>query len=156
VNRRFGFPDHFCIHPVTTEYHVYKRENDRFDIAVLSEKPDSKSDIWRQPCRIAIEIKLWQPGYQEPGYSNDVKKLQNYQKYLQNHFTEERTFTGIVMLFVHPYGTAKPTAITEEKSGDAYPENGVALHLIKEEGHWWKQFPVPPVPEQGALVVQTL
>jgi hypothetical protein len=139
VNRQFGFPDRFDIHPVTTEYYPYERKQVRFDIAVLSDKPDPMSAIWRQPCRVAIEIKLWQPGYGEPGYPNDVEKLQNYQRYLQNRFTKERTFTGIAILFVHPYGTAKPTAIAEEKSGDAYPENGIALHWVTQEGHWWKQ-----------------
>jgi hypothetical protein len=147
VNRRFGFPDHFCIHPVTTEYYPYERKQVRFDIAVLSDNPDPKSAIWHQPCRVAIEIKLRQPGYGQPRYPNDVTKLQNYQKYLQNNFTEERTFTGIAMLFVHPYGTAKPTAVTEEKFGDAYPENGVVLHLVTDKVHWWKQCPGPSITE---------
>ena len=140
ANRRFGFPDRFCIHPVTTEYYVYKGKNDRFDIAVLSEEPDSKSDIWRQPCRVAIEIKLWQPGYGEPKYCMDVEKLRRYQAHLQYAFSQRRVFMGIAMLFVHPYGTQRPTAVTEEKSGDAYPENGVILHFVTQEGHWWKQF----------------
>jgi hypothetical protein len=150
ANRLFGFTDPFSIHPVTTEYHV---SEGKFDIAVLSEKPDTEEAIWRQPCCIGIEIKLWQPREREPKYLLDVEKLQRYQAKLQN---KGREFMGIAMLFVHPYGTAKPTAITEEKSGDCYPENGIALHLIKKEGHWWKQFAAPSVLEQGALVDQTL
>jgi hypothetical protein len=142
-NHRFGFPERFCVHPVTTEYHVYKGKNDCFDIAVLSEEPDPKSDIWRQPCRIAIEIKLWQPGYGKPKYRMDVEKLRRYQEHLQKAVSPERVFMGIAMLFVHPYGTQRPTAIIEERSGDAYPEDGIALHLVTKEGHWWKQFPGP-------------
>src|ERR1035437_9452815 len=38
ANRLFGFTDPFCIHPVTTEYHV---SEGKFDIAVLSKEPDS-------------------------------------------------------------------------------------------------------------------
>src|ERR1035441_9752191 len=64
-NHLFGFTDPFCIHPVTTEYHV---SEGKFDIAVLSKVPDPKSDIWRQPCSVAIEIKLWQPREREPKY----------------------------------------------------------------------------------------
>ena len=64
ANSLFGFTDPFCIHPVTTEYHV---SEGKFDIAILSKEPDSTSDIWRQPCRVAIEIKLWQPRESEIG-----------------------------------------------------------------------------------------
>jgi hypothetical protein len=139
ANRRFGFTEPFCIHPVTTEYFPYKRKQNRFDIAVLSEKPDSSLEIWRQPCRVAIEIKLWQPGYGMPRYSNDVIKLQNYQTHLQNNITIERKFTGIAMLFVHPcVEKLTKTAISAEKSGDAYPENGIALHFVTQRDHWWK------------------
>jgi hypothetical protein len=150
ANRRFGFTEPFCVHPVTTEYFPYMKKQDRFDIAVLSEQPDSTFAIWRQPCRIAIEIKLWQPGYGEPGYSRDVTKLQNYQEYLQNknNFTEERAFTGIAMLFVHPcVENLTGNTISGESSGDDYPENGVALHTVTQNGHWWKQFPEPSITE---------
>jgi hypothetical protein len=143
-NHQFGFTVPFCIHPVTTEYHV---SEGKFDIAVLSKEPDPKSDIWRQPCRVAIEIKLWQPREKEPKHLLDVKKLQRYQAELQ---TEGRQFMGIAMLFVHPYVAAKPTAITEEKSGDAYPENGIALHWVTRESHWWKQIPDSSITEQVA------
>jgi|ERR1035437_654714 hypothetical protein len=141
ANRLFGFTDPFCIHPVTTEYHV---SEGKFDIAVLSKEPDSTSAIWRQPCRVAIEIKLWQPREREPKYYKDVEKLQRYQA---NSQTAGRAFMGIAMLFVHPYRTGKPTAIIEEKSGDPYPENGVALHWVTQEGHWWKQFSGPSITE---------
>jgi hypothetical protein len=140
-NHRFGFTDPFCIHPVTTEYHV---SEGKFDIAVLSKEPDPKSDIWRQPCRVAIEIKLWQPCEREPKYIMDVKKLQRYQEKMQ---TAGQKFTGIAMLFVHPYKTGVPKDIIEEISPDAYPENGVALHLVTDKGHGWKQCPGPSITE---------
>jgi hypothetical protein len=70
----------------------------------------------------------------------DVEKLRRYQEHLQNTFSPRRKFMGIAILFVHPCVKLLPTAITTEKSGDAYPEDGVALHLVTQEGHWWKQF----------------
>ena len=154
-NHRFGFTDPFCIHPVTTEYHV---SEGKFDIAILSEKPDTEKDIWRQPCRVGIEIKLWTPGYGDSDYLRDVQKLQRYQAELQN---EGRSFTGIAMLFVHPWvkneknGKKRLAAILDEPwkailnehSVDAYPENGVALHLVTQESHWWKQFSGPSTAE---------
>jgi hypothetical protein len=150
-NSKFGFTDPLEIHPVTTEYYIGNGKRDRFDVAVLSEKAESKSDIWRQPCQVAIEIKLWQPGYRDSGYFRDVQKLQNYQKYLQESFTEERSFTGIAMLFVHPcVEKLKLTkhAVSKEKFGDSYtefsepyPENGVVLHTVTHGDHWCKQFP---------------
>jgi hypothetical protein len=43
-----------------------------------------------------------------------------------------------------PYGCCHVVCSSDSyqrgKSGDAYPEDGVALHLVKKEGHWWKQF----------------
>jgi hypothetical protein len=152
ANHRFGFsrlgPNRpLRINPVTTEYYIGNGKQDRFDVAVLSNKPDSASAIWRQPCQVAIEIKLWQPGYGEPGYRRDVEKLRRYQEHLQDAFSPGRVFMGIAMLFVHPCVTQRPTAVTEEKSGDAYPENGVALHLVTQEGHWWKQDSGPSLTE---------
>jgi len=139
-NRRFGFTDPFSIHPVTTEYHLYNGKDDRFDIAVLSEKQDSSSDIWRQPCRIAIEIKLWQPGYRDCTYHSDVEKLQAYQKYLQKKFDKNCVFTGIAMLFVHPQVKKEWLApIPDETSGHSCPGNGVVLHFVTERRHWWEQ-----------------
>jgi hypothetical protein len=111
---------------------------------VLSEKPDPKKDIWRQPCRVGIEIKLWQPCEKEPKYIMDVKKLQRYQEKMQ---IAGQKFTGIVLLFVHPYKTGMPKDIIEEISPDAYPENGVALHLVTDKVHWWKQCPGPSITE---------
>jgi hypothetical protein len=160
ANHRFGCDEPFSIRPITTEYYLYKNGQARFDVAVLSETPDSNLEIWRQPCRVGIEIKLWQPGYRDSSYLRDVEKLKNYQKYLQN-FTEERSFTGIAMLFVHPWvkneknGKKRLAAILDEPwkailnehSVDAYPENGVALHLVTQESHWWKQFSGPSTAE---------
>lgn len=149
ANSRFGFTEPFSINPVTTEYYV---PEGKIDVAVLSEEPDSTSAVWRQPCRIAIEIKLWQPREREPKYIEDVKKLQRYQA---NPQKAGRAFTGIAILFVHPCIQQIPTAISEEELGDAYPENGVALHLVTKKDHWWKQVPAPSAPEQGALLAQT-
>jgi hypothetical protein len=129
-NRRFGFKEPFYkgpfeVHPVTTEYYLYKDKKDRFDVAILSSDADKDEAIWRQPCRVGIEIKLWQPGYRDCTYLADVKKLQNYQAYLQKKFNEdERTFTGIALLFVHP------NAILE-----------MALHWITKDARWWEQPP---------------
>jgi hypothetical protein len=151
-DRQFGFTDRFSIHPVTTEYHLYNGKDDRFDIAVLSEKQDSNSDIWRQPCSIAIEIKLWQPGYVDCGYSSDVEKLQNYQKYLQKKFDKNCTFMGIAILFIHPNVKKKSlAAIPRESSGDPYPENGVAVRFVTEASYWWEQqVAAPPTPDSVA------
>lgn len=151
-NARFGFTDPFCIHPVTTEYHLYNGKYDCFDVAVLSEEQDSKSDLWRQPCRIGIEIKLWQPGYGDCGYGSDVEKLQTYQAYLRKNVDNNRTFTGIAMLFIHPHVNAKArAAISDQVSGDPYPGDGVALHFVTGARHWWQQqVSAPPVPQVGA------
>src|ERR1035437_5031688 len=90
ANPRFGLPSTFPVHPVTTEYHI--PPEGRLDVAVLSDKPDTGKDIWRQPCRIGIEIKLWQPCEPEPKYLRDVEKLRRYHAKLQ---TDGREFTGI-------------------------------------------------------------
>lgn len=134
ANSRFGYKNTLEVHPVFTEY---RSPEGIFDIAVLSEDQDPSRDIWRQPCRIAIELKLWQPCEREPAYFKDIDKLRRYQSRLQN---TGRAFTGIAMLLVHPCVKKRaPTAISEERSGMAYPADGVALHLINEPGHWWKQ-----------------
>ena len=58
---RFGFIPN--ISPVKTEYQLDATGlGPRVDVAVLSEVQNPGSNVWRQPCRIAIEIKLWQPG----------------------------------------------------------------------------------------------
>lgn len=153
-NCRFGCTDPFSIRPVTTEYYI---SQGKFDIAVLSEKPDSEKAIWGQPCRVGIEIKLWTPGYGDSDYLRDVQKLQRYQAELQK---DGRSFTGIAMLFVHPWVKNEKKgkkrlpvilrepwkAILDEHSVDAYPENGVALHLVTDakDGHrWQQQYPAP-------------
>lgn len=146
-NKRFGFNEPIPIHPVTTEYFLSDGKQDRFDIAVLSEDQDRTTAIWRQPCRIAIEIKLWQPGYKDCSYRRDVKKLQGYQSYLHNHFSPERKFTGIAMLFVHP---CAKVVLPPETSLEAYPGNGIALHFVTRESHWCQNtFTDPPIPEQA-------
>jgi hypothetical protein len=157
ANDQFGFTNPLEIHPVTTEYYIGAGKRDRFDVAVLSNEPDSELDIWRQPCQVAIEIKLWQPGYGGSGYRRDVEKLQRYQSNLQNTITNKRAFTGIAMLFVHPCAEPRMgTLISKVNSGNPYPENGIALHFVTREDHWWKeQYSAPTIPEQVAALAQT-
>jgi hypothetical protein len=147
-NSRFGFKEPFYkeafyVHPVTTEYYLYNdKRKDRFDVAVLSSKRDDEAAIWRQPCRVGIEIKFWQPGYGGCRYRADITKLQNYHKYLRG---KEREFTGIAMLFVHPNIENELVSELhgEEVSSAAYPKDGVALHWVTgwKDGkhHRWVQ-----------------
>jgi hypothetical protein len=144
-NERFLFKEGFEVHPVTTEYYLYNdKKKDRFDVAVLSSKRDDEAAIWRQPCRVGIEIKLWQPGYLGCKHQADVKKLQDYQKHLRDK-KGERKFTGIAMVFVHP--NIENELVTElpseEVSSAAYPKDGVALHWVTgwKDGkhHRWEQ-----------------
>ena len=155
-NSRFGFSEPiyqrpFFVHAVTTEYYLYNEKNKaRFDVAVLSGKRDNKAAIWRQPCRVGIEIKLWQPGYRDCRFEADVKKLQNYQEYLRDRFKEEeRKFTGVAMVFVHPNIEKKLVDNyldpLEEFASAAYPEDCVALHWVTEKHHRWKQIPPPRI-----------
>lgn len=146
-HKQFGFKDPFKVHPVTTEY-FYKCINARFDVAILSSIRDEKESIFRQPCRIGVEIKLWQAGYRfEPDYLADVAKLQNYREYLQEEFKEERrAFTGIAMLFVHPNIpedlVQKHLSSRDESSKVDYPKDGIALHWVTKDAHWWEQPPL--------------
>jgi hypothetical protein len=141
VKWRFGDPPN--IHRVKTEYHLYEGIRDRFDIAVLSEKPDPTAAIWLQPCRVAIEIKLWQAqeGGGWSGPEEDVKKLQGYQDQMRK---KERLFTGIVLLLVHPNAKncLEAENMTGKQLGDGYPKDGVALHLVNDK-HSWKEVTVP-------------
>jgi hypothetical protein len=117
------------------------------DLVVLcDEQGPEAAALWRQPCRIGSEIKFWQAlerhNWKEPrGPQQDIDKLQRYWiKRNQN----EQYFTGIAMLFRHPGAIRCEEA--EEMAGTdyeaAYPENGVAIHVISKEGHWWKTAPV--------------
>jgi len=136
-----------AINPVKTEYQLNRKGlGPRVDIAVLSEVQDPDFNLWRQPCRIAIEIKLWQAGgpYLEPW--DDVQKLGSYWQERGG----EVPFTGIAMLFIHPVAERwrigmpdinqqleKNTAIAPSLD---FPSDGVALHLVTQSG--WKQFSV--------------
>jgi hypothetical protein len=116
------------------------------DIAILcSDQDTSAPNIWEQPCRISIEIKLWQAleyhNWNEPrGPQKDVEKLQRYWKRRDEN---RHPFTGIAMLFRHP-GAFACHEVGEFASTDyeaAFPENGVAIHVISNEGHRWKMAP---------------
>jgi len=135
-----------AINPVKTEYQLNPNGlGPRVDIAVLSEAQDPKSNLWRQPCRIAIEIKLWQPGgpYGDP--REDVKKLKSYWQSRNSG----GPFTGIAMLFVHPIAEQWQGGIPDivqqlEKtagvgSGPDFPTDGIALHVVTPSDWKWKQ-----------------
>ncbi|HUX28131.1 MAG TPA: hypothetical protein VMV39_05055 [Terracidiphilus sp.] len=116
------------INPVKSEY----PSDRRFDIAVLSEKPDPTCHLWLQPCRIAIEIKFWQVG--SGGHPRrDVDELQLY---WQASKINGRPFTGIAMLFVQP--AAEQRLEDCKKLGDIicngsnpqFPDDGIAFHLV--------------------------
>ena len=86
----------------------------------------------------ALERHYWN----EPrGHQKDVDKLQRY--WMMRNQTEQ-SFTGIVMLFRHPcaFPCQEVHEIASTDQEAAYPENGVAIHVISKEGHWWKMAPI--------------
>jgi hypothetical protein len=140
---RFGKA--FDINRVMTEYWLAAEGS--CDLVVLCDKQGPEATaLWRQPCRIGIEIKFWQAlerhYWNEPrGPQKDVMKLQRYWKQRDEN---RHPFTGIAMLFRHP-GAFPCLEMDEIASTDqevAYPENGVAIHVISKEGHLWKTAPV--------------
>lgn len=155
-NRRYdvGHVEHrfsqiHAISPVKTEYQINSKGlGPRVDIAVLSEVQNSGSNLWRQPCRIAIEIKLWQPGGPWTGPWEDVNKLKLY---WQEARITGVPFTGIVMLFVHPIADKWrgdmpdigqwPEETIGTGTGPDFPSDGIALHLITKSH--WKQLSIP-------------
>ena len=121
---------------VFTEYQLASEGH--CDIAILGAEQDPGApNIWAQPCRIGIEIKFWQAGerhyWNEPrGPQKDVDKLQ---RYWQKRNEKGQHFTGIAMLFRHP-GAFPCPKMDETPSTDieaAYPEDGVAIHLVSKE-----------------------
>jgi hypothetical protein len=141
-DRRFGkFLD---ISRVMTEYRL--AAEGPCDIAILCCEQDQEAALWGQPCRIGIEIKFWQAleyyNWSEPrGPQKDVKKLQRYWKQRDEN---RHPFTGIAMLFRHPgaFTCQEMDEIASTDQETAYPENGVAIHVISKEGHWWNTAPV--------------
>jgi hypothetical protein len=88
------------INPVKTEYPLIPSGlNGRFDVAVLSEKHDPAFRIWKQFCRIGIELKLWQSDGTGVSRFDDFERLQSYRRVCNDN---RRRFTGIAMIFVHP------------------------------------------------------
>jgi hypothetical protein len=135
-----------AINPVKTEYQLNPNgSGPRVDIAVLSESHNHEHNLWRQPCRIAIEIKLWQPGgpYGDP--REDVKKLKEF--YWQRRDSGD-FFTGIAMLFVHPFAekwlSGMPDIVQHlEKASGAglgpnFPTDGIVLHVVTVNPSDWK------------------
>lgn len=146
--------DSFEISRVLTEHQISPEGH--CDIAILCKDQDpSAPNIWEQPCRIGIEIKFWQArerhNWKEPrGPQQDIDKLQ---RYWQRRNEEGQHFTGIAMLFRHP------GAFTYQKAGEiagtdaeaAYPENGVAIHVVSKDGHCWNNAQVSLLSEPRAL-----
>ena len=88
------------INPVKTEYPLISSGlNGRFDVAVLSEKHDPAFRIWKQFCRVGIELKLWQSDGTGVSRFDDFEKLQSYRRVCNDN---GQPFTGIAMIFVHP------------------------------------------------------
>ena len=140
-DRFFGKP--LDISRVMTEYRL--AAEGPCDIAILCCEQDPEAALWGQPCRIGIEIKFWQAleyhNWTEPrGPQKDVEKLQRYRK---RRDEKGHPFTVIVMLFRHP-GAFACHDVGEFASTDyeaAFPENGVAIHVISNEGHRWSIAP---------------
>jgi hypothetical protein len=140
-----------AINPVKTEYQLNPIGlGPRVDIAVLSEVQNPNYNLWRQPCRIAIEIKLWQPGgpYLDPW--DDVKKLKSYQ---QARNSLGLPFTGIAVLFVHPvaerWRKGMPNAIVPSPG---FPSDGIALHLVTVTPLDWKRFSISLATSVSSLI----
>jgi hypothetical protein len=135
-----------AINPVKTEYQLNPNGfGPRVDIAVLSELQNLDYNLWRQPCRFAIEIKLWQPGgpYGDP--REDIEKLIICYRQARDR---RDSFTGIAMLFIHSIAEKWQGGIPDivqqlEKtagvgSGPDFPTDGIALHVITPSDWKWK------------------
>jgi hypothetical protein len=134
------------INPVKTEYQLNPNGfGPRVDIAVLSELQNLDYNLWRQPCRIAIEIKLWQPGgpYGDPW--DDIEKLKIFYRQARDR---KGSFSGIAMLFVHPFAkkwlSGMPDIVQHlEKTagvgrGPDFPTDGIVLHVVTVNPSDWK------------------
>jgi hypothetical protein len=155
VKDRFGYIP--AINPVKTEYQLNPEGcGPRVDIAVLSEEQNPDLNIWRQPCRLAIEIKLWQPGgpYLDPW--DDVQKLKTYWPERKS----DAPFAGIAMLFVHPFADKWQKGLPDiEKRlemtagispGPVFQSDGIALHLVTPSD--WKQFSISSASAVSTLI----
>jgi hypothetical protein len=130
---------------VMTEY--WLADQGPCDIVVLCSGQDpGAAALWRHPCRIGIEVKLWQPqerhNWNEPrGPQQDIDKLQRYWK-MRNG--QGQQFTGIAILFRHPGATAfhDRNLNPSEEARMACPEDGVAVHDVSVEEYWWSDAPI--------------
>jgi hypothetical protein len=136
-DRCFGKP--LDVSRVMSEYWI--AAEGQCDIVVLCGEQDPEAAaLWRHPCRIGIEIKLWQAlephNWNGPrGSQKDVEKLQRYWKHRDE---KGQPFTGIAMLFRRP-GAFPCQEVVQMAGTDheaAYPENGVAIHVISKDNHW--------------------
>lgn len=93
--------EHAVINPIKSEYPLFKaREKSqmgRADIALVDRDHPNDQLIWRQPCRVAIELKLWQPTVGRGWIEGDYDRLSDYR-----HSRAPLPFLGVALLFVHP------------------------------------------------------
>jgi hypothetical protein len=78
---------------------------------------------------------------------DDIEKVKSYRQARNSN----RPFTGIAMLFVHPFGAQWRKGIPDiecwlEKKvriepGSGFPSNGIAFHLVTPQD--WKRFSIP-------------
>jgi hypothetical protein len=140
-DRCFGQP--LDISRVMTEYRL--AAEGPCDIAILCCEQDTEAALWAQPCRIGSEIKFWQAleyhNWNEPrGPQKDVEKLHRYWKRRDDG---RYPFTGIAMLFRHPeaFSCQEVVETAGEVDEAAFPENGVAIHVISKEDYRWNMAP---------------
>lgn len=123
------------INPVKTEYSPNLGESRaRFDVAVLSERQDPALKVWNQFCRIAIELKLWQPDGTGALPKDDVEKLRSYRQACNDN---GRPFTGIAMVFVHPGAEQRIRGMGGVVSGVSFPYDDVVIQVV-EPSQWFE------------------
>jgi hypothetical protein len=111
------------IHRVMSEY----PSGLRFDLALLSETLDGTKNVWNQPVRGAIELKLWQPDGTGNDFRGDIVKIESYRARCA---ATGQPFSGLVLLFVHPGAEWRIDDI-QLSAGDAdIPEDGCAAYLV--------------------------
>ena len=110
------------------------------DIAILcSDQDTSAPNIGGNRAVLASKSSCWQAleyhNWNEPrGPQKDVEKLQRYWKRRDEN---RHPFTGIAMLFRHPgaFACHEVGEIAGTDHEAAFPENGVAIHVVANEGN---------------------
>lgn len=111
------------IHRVLSEY----PSGLRFDLALLSETLDSTKNVWNQPVRAAIELKLWQPDGTGNDFRGDLAKLESYRARCAG---AGQPFSGLVLLFVHPGAEWRIEDVRSSAGDIDIPEDGCAAYLV--------------------------